>query len=318
MRKFFLLATVAVGLSTGSAFGADLRMITKAPPPPPTPVWDIAFGGALMTDYNFRGISQSDRGAAVSAYFEPRFNIAPNIQLYAGIAGTSVKLATDPTAEIDFYGGIRPTFGPVALDFGFIYYYYPNERAIDGVIITAPPAFNTTINDTDFWEVYAKATWTVNPILALGANLYYSPDWLNSGADGTYLSGTVKVTPPLPLPTDWGMYVSGEFGHYWFGRTDFVPGVFVDNTGLTGWDLPDYNYWNLGLGITYKVFTLDLRYHDTNLSRAECNSLTADPGADLAAPGVVINNFTTTGLSRWCNAAFVAKLSFDLTLANLK
>ena len=317
MRKILLLASVAVGLSTGAAFAADLRMVSKAPPPPPPSLWDIAFGAALMTDYNFRGISQSDRGPAVFAYFEPRFNIAPNIQLYAGIAGTSVKLATDPAAEIDFYGGIRPTFGPVAFDIGFIYYYYPNERAIDGVIITAPPAFNTTISDTDFWEVYGKVTWTVNPILALGANLYYSPDWLNSGADGTYISGTAKVTAPFSLPPSWGMYFSGEFGHYAFGTTDFIPGVFVANDGISGWELPDYNYWNLGVGITYKVFTLDLRYHDTNLSRAECNSLTADPSADLIAP-TVINNFTTVGSSRWCNATFVAKLSFDMTLDSLK
>jgi hypothetical protein len=31
-----------------------------------------------------------------------------------------------------------------------------------------------------------------------------------------------------------------------------------------------------------------------------------------------VNNFTTTGLSRWCGAAFIAKLSADLTLGSLK
>ena len=66
------------------------------------------------------------------------------------------------------------------------------------------------------------------------------------------------------------------------------------------------------------MFTLDLRYHDTDLSKAECNALTADPGAAATGP-VVINNLTTTAASKWCGAAFIAKLSFDLTAsANLK
>jgi hypothetical protein len=70
--------------------------------------------------------------------------------------------------------------------------------------------------------------------------------------------------------------------------------------------------------VTYKVFTLDLRYHDTNLSKAECNGLTADPGAAILPVGVVVNNFTAFAASNWCNSAFIAKLSFDMTLGSLK
>jgi uncharacterized protein (TIGR02001 family) len=318
MKNMLVTAASVLALTSSAAFAADVAVVRKAPPPAPVvSAWDIAFGGSIASDYNFRGISQSDRGPSVSAYFEPRYNINPNLQLYAGIAGSSVKLATDPAAEIDFYAGIRPTFGPVAFDFGWIYYYYPRERAIDGVIIAVPSA-NTTIGNTDYWEVYGKVAWTLNDLITLGGNLYYSPSWLNSGADGTYASLTAKVTAPGTfLPGGIGAYLSAEFGHYWLGTTDFVPGVFVDLTGTRGWDLPDYNYWNLGVGFTYKVFTLDLRYHDTDLSRAECNALTADPGAALTGP-VLVNNFVTTGASKWCNATFVAKLSFDLTLGGLK
>ena len=57
-------------------------------------------------------------------------------------------------------------------------------------------------------------------------------------------------------------------------RPTSFPGVYVDNAGTGGWDLPDYAYWNVGIGFNWKVFTLDLRYHDTNLSKAECNALT--------------------------------------------
>ena len=105
-------------------------------------------GGAVMTDYNFRGISQSDRGPAVNAYFEGRYNSSKDVQWYAGVSATSVKLATDPAAEVDLYGGARFTFGSWVLDIGGMYYLYPGERAIDGTIITAPPAFNTTFAAT--------------------------------------------------------------------------------------------------------------------------------------------------------------------------
>ena len=81
-----------------------------------------------MNDYIFRGVTQSDHKPSVAAYFEPRYNINPNWQLYAGIAGESIKFANNAAAEIDFYGGVRPTFGPLAFDFGFWYYYYPGGQ----------------------------------------------------------------------------------------------------------------------------------------------------------------------------------------------
>ena len=62
------------------------------------------------------------------------------MQLYGGIAATSVKLATDPTAEIDLYGGIRPTFGPVAFDFGGIYYWYPQRERSSAALQEFLPA----------------------------------------------------------------------------------------------------------------------------------------------------------------------------------
>ena len=325
MNKGVLMVAAALAVSAAApALAADMpaKAAKVAPAPAPSP-WDIAFGAAVMNDYNFRGISQSDRGPAGFAYFEPRFNLTPEVQLYGGIAATSVKLATDPTAEIDLYGGIRPTFGPLAFDFGGIYYWYPRETQFCGIpgVCGGSPFFangNSTLSDTDFWEVYGKVLWTVNPMIALGANVYYSPSWLNTGASGTYASGTAKFTAPENfLPYNITFYVSGELGYYWLGTTDLVPGVFVDNAGTGGWDLPDYAYWNVGIGFNWKVFTLDLRYHDTNLSKEECNSLTADPGA-IANTGAVINNFTTFASSKWCGAAFVAKLSADLTLGSLK
>ena len=304
MKKITLAAAMVLGIS-GAALAADLPIITKAPPPALAPsMWDIAFGGALMTDYNFRGISQSDRKPAVSAYLEPRFNVSPNIQLYVGVAGSSVRLAQDPSAEIDIYGGVRPTFGPLAFDFGAIYYWYPG-----GALILYPNG-NVSLADQSYWEIYGKATFTtLNDKLVLGANAYLFNSWLNTGAEGGYFSGTVKYI--LPDIGALGWFVSGELGFLNLGTPAFNPVVYPVPA-----DFPDYTTWNIGVAFTYKVFTLDLRYYDTNLSQSNCNILTGDPGA---VPGGVVSVLNGGGLqSKWCGSAFVGKLSFDLTLANLK
>ena len=145
MRKFVASSVVAIVLSAAPALAAD--MVVKATPAAVASAWDIAFGGALMTDYNFRGISQSDRGPSVGAYFEPRFKINPNLELYAGIAGFSTKLATDPTGEFDYYAGIRPTFGALALDLGVMYYHYPREIQLNGA---GPFGGGFTLANTEF------------------------------------------------------------------------------------------------------------------------------------------------------------------------
>src|SRR5262245_37089798 len=115
MKKFVLTLAAASALAS-SAMAADMVVKAKAPPPPPSP-WDIAFGAAVMSDYNFRGITQSNHRPSVNAYFEPRYNVNDSLQLYAGVGGYSIAFPNNAAAEIDFYGGIRPTFGKLALDF---------------------------------------------------------------------------------------------------------------------------------------------------------------------------------------------------------
>src|SRR5882757_11255879 len=75
MKKMVLLAT-ALALLSGSALAADMAVkAVKAPPPPAFEPWDIAFGSAIMNDYVFRGVTQSNHKPSVAAYFEPRYNI---------------------------------------------------------------------------------------------------------------------------------------------------------------------------------------------------------------------------------------------------
>ncbi len=153
--------------------------------------------------------------------------------------------------------------------------------------------------------------------------MFYSPSWLNEGADGTYVSGTLKYTIPSDFmaryfPKDIGAFVSGEFGHYFFGQTSPFYGNTLFPGQANGIDLPDYNTWNAGLSFTYKVFTLDFRYYDTDLSRSNCDVLTSDHTATYNPSNVTPINPSGLG-SNWCGSAFVAKLSFDMTVnTNLK
>ena len=124
MKKIVLAAT-ALAMISGSAFAADMPVKAKAPPPAAVSPWDFAFGSAIMSDYVFRGITQSDHKPSVAAYFEPRYNVNDHLQLYIGTSAESISFPNRAAAEVDIYGGIRPTVGKFAFDFGVWGYLYP-------------------------------------------------------------------------------------------------------------------------------------------------------------------------------------------------
>jgi hypothetical protein len=310
MKRIVCAAALVVGCSTVvPALAADLNMKTKAPAAVVVSPWDIAFGSAVMSDYNFRGITQSNHKPSVAAYFEPRYNINENLQLYTGVSGESISFPNRAAAEVDFYTGIRPTFGKLALDFGFWEYYYPGGQCFNATVpgdctTNADPFTgglpvngNVIKADLSFWELYGKATYTVNDQFSFGGSVFWSPSVLNSGAEGTYLAGTAKYNLPTVLPNGIGWFVSADLGHWFLGTSD----SFYFNVPFKS-----YTNWDLGVGLTWKQFTLDLRYFDTNLNKSDCNTFTSDHTASAA------------GLSNWCGATFIAKVSVDLTSVNLK
>ena len=325
MKKLVLSVVAAVALAT-PAIAADKRVMKAPPPPPPVSPWDIAFGAGFTSDYIFRGITQSNHNPSVNAYFEPRYNVNPYLQLYSGIAGASIAFPNRAAAEIDGYAGIRPTFGPLALDFGGIYYWYPGGTCFNG---STNPFFGTDCvengflpvngnvikRDLSFWEAYAKGLYTVNDQVGFSGAVYYSPSVLNSGAKGTYLVGGAKFTAPsAAMPEGWGLYLSGEAGHWFLGTSD----NFYAVTGFpNGIPYKSYTTWNVGFGITKNVFSIDFRYYDTDLNKGDCNAFTSDNTARFT------NDFTAINPggfgSDWCSKRFVVTGKFDLTaMANLK
>jgi uncharacterized protein (TIGR02001 family) len=330
MKRVAYSLVLAVGLASSSVMAAD--MAVKAPPaaaPPPSP-WDVAITAALMTDYNFRGVTQSNHRASTQAGFELRYTWNPTWQSYAGISGESLDFPNRAAAEIDLYAGIRPTIDKLALDFGIWEYYYPDGQCFNTValcnafgggpsVAATLPNGNTVVQDESFYEVYAKGTYTISDQWSAGLQEWYSPSVVNTGAWGWYTTGNLTFTAPSTWFKDGvGMYVSGDLAYWALGTSNAFYGTgIVGNPFFSGVKYTSYWNWDAGLGFTYKAFTLDLRYYDTNLTKAECNVFTSDQTATFAASNVTLQNPGGLG-SNWCSAAFIAKLSFATNLSSIK
>ena len=136
MKKVILLAT-ALAMISGSALAADLPVKAKVPAPAPFEPWDVAFGGALMNDYIFRGITQSATDPAIQGGLDWDSGAG----FYLGTWGSSIEFGNDASMELDLYGGYRGSIDNFTYDVGFLYYAYPSTAA----------------SGLDFWEVYGKA-----------------------------------------------------------------------------------------------------------------------------------------------------------------
>jgi uncharacterized protein (TIGR02001 family) len=244
---------------------------------------EFSFRGGVATDYIYRGTTLSDHKPAAGGAVEATFGA-----LYAGLAIASVKLPTQPLAEITFIGGARRTIADIDLDFGVSYFAYPGE--IPGT-------------DTDYWQAAIRADKRINEVFRVAGGFAYSPNVSNTGAWSWYAAGGMGVDVPSRfLPADIGVSFTAGAGYSWFGNQSLE---------LGGFPLPAYWNWQAGVTFSYKVFNLDLRYYDTNLSKEDCFVLTGDSNA---RPGGAVNLITNPeGLtSRWCSATFVAKVSFSL------
>jgi hypothetical protein len=291
-----------------------------------------------MSDYVFRGVTQSNHNPSAAAYFEPRYNVNKDLQFYIGSSFESISFPNRAAAETDIYGGVRPTFGAFAFDFGLFGYLYPGGSCFNagagpgsgipgselGCILNGnlPVNGNVAKRNASFFEGYGKLNYTINDNWAVGVNEYYSPNMLNLGAWGDYASITAKYTAPATVfgTSGVGMYVSGEFGRQWLGKSDSFYGV-VSPLGnfASGVQEPSYDTWNIGIGFTYKVFTLDVRYSDSDLSKANCNVYTSDYSTHNINPSFVTAINPGGFGSNWCGATGIVKLSADLTaMTNLK
>ncbi|MGA0533857.1 TorF family putative porin [Hansschlegelia sp. KR7-227] len=228
--------------------------------------FDIAFGVKLASEYNLRSVSQTSGDPAIQGYAE----LSAFDWVYAGFWGSNVNFGgSDPSAELDYYGGLRHSWGGLTLDGGYLYIDY----------VGADKGFRSL----DFWKIYGIAKYAFSDDLSIGANVYWTSDFINTGIDSTHASLFGKYSlPSFDAAPNLKFYISAEIGRFW-AEKKFVP---------------DYTFWNAGGGVSYKAMTLDLRYTDSQLSRSECA--------------------TFIGQRNSCGARFMASLSFDTSLSKLK
>ena len=181
--------------------------------------------GGLMTDYVFRGISQTDNDPGVFAGAEFAYSM-----FYFGVWAASVDNGTsDGELEVDFYGGIKRSYSGFDFDFGLLYYTYPGDDSDP---------------ELDYLELKASVGTTVAERISLAGTVFYSPDFYGGDDEAWAFEG--KASTPLPV---LDLSLSGTLGHQ----------TFEDSDGdYTYWNV------GLSKTVLEK-FTLDVRYWDTDI-----------------------------------------------------
>ena len=194
----------------------------------------VAGSATLVSDYVFRGVSQTNQDPAVQAGIE----WAADSGFYVGSWGSNISwlsdLSTDDfdissSVELDFYAGYRGQFSDaVKFDASVLYYWYPGD-------------FPSDFNSADTVELAFGITWSL-----LTAKVYYAPTDLFGYADS---DGSVYVD----LALNW------EFVPTWTLNAH-VGRQWIENNG-------DYDYTDWKLGVTKGFangFSVALAYVDTN------------------------------------------------------
>lgn len=189
--------------------------------------FDVGLGIAATTDYVSRGITNSANRPAIQGYVEPSFG-----PIYANIWSSNVDFGAGYSgAEIDTALGIRPEFGPLKLDLGYVHYFYAPESV-----------------SPDYGELYTKADYDVSGLFTLAGRVFFAPDYNQSGNTATFVAGGIEV----PLPHDFAVY--GGIGYQFFED----PAAYEQLA------------WTAGISYTWKSLTFDLRYWDTDLGDDAC------------------------------------------------
>jgi uncharacterized protein (TIGR02001 family) len=128
---------LAVLLSTLVASGATLAQAA-------TPDYTLSYNVGVVTDYRYRGISQTRLKPALQGGAD----FAHSSGFYLGTWASTIKWIKDgggdARVEVDLYGGYKFNAGPVAMDVGVLRYLYPNSSL--GI-------------NPDTTEIYAAGSW---------------------------------------------------------------------------------------------------------------------------------------------------------------
>jgi uncharacterized protein (TIGR02001 family) len=95
---------------------------------PAAPESSLSFNVGAVSDYRYRGISQSRLDPAVQGGAD----YADKSGFYLGVWGSSIKwikdAGGDSNMEVDIYGGYKFTVGDIGYDLGFLRYEYSGNK----------------------------------------------------------------------------------------------------------------------------------------------------------------------------------------------
>jgi uncharacterized protein (TIGR02001 family) len=222
-----------------------------------TPAVTINGTATLVSDYRFRGISQTDKDFALQG----SITLTHKSGLYASVWGSSVDdyVAAGSDQELDLIVGFKKTFGSTTLDVGVLYYAYPgNEKFIPGY-------------DANFVEPYASVSHTYGSVTGK-VSVAYAPKQkaLSIGAgkeDNLYVAGDLSGALGKS-----GVTLTGHIGH------SFGPSFLTIGKGYT-----DYS---IGASYTWKNLSLGVSYVDTNKSLLSLSGKNISKGGIVASLGV--------------------------------
>ena len=246
MKKLLLASAVASALAAPTAVLAQAKS-------PHTVTGNVGF----VSDYRFRGLSQTYEDPAIQGGFD--YSHASG--LYLGTWASNVSGNQYPNGaglEWDFYGGYKFNAGPLGLDVGALYYWYPG--AYYNGFLPSKPKFNNT-------EVYVGASWN-------WLTLKYSHTVSNFfGVKGQTVGGgcgiTSSATPIVcadPLSTTASSKGSGylDLSATYPVREGFNVVAHVGHQKVRNFSKLDYTDWKLGVTYDALGFTWGLAYIDTN------------------------------------------------------
>ena len=122
MKKILVPSLIAWAVSA-------LAPVVHAQTAPAEPASSLSFNAGVVSDYRYRGISQSRLKPALQGGVD----YADKSGFYVGAWGSSIKWikdagSTDGSVEIDLYGGYKGAVGDVAYDLGYLRYEYSGNK----------------------------------------------------------------------------------------------------------------------------------------------------------------------------------------------
>ncbi|MEQ1864907.1 MAG: TorF family putative porin [Micropepsaceae bacterium] len=222
-------------------------------------------GVTLTSDYRFRGQSQTDRAAAIQGWVQ--YDHASG--LFANIWASNIDFNDEPTLidpdnydssiEVDLTVGYsREIMENTTAGIKAVYYLYPDADT--------PPASN----DYDYFELLASVEHDYGKA-AVSAELAWSPDYFLESGDAVSLKGGVSVPLMEKFIFMDALTASANLGYQW-----------IDDNDTFGTD--DYLYFDFGVSAGWEIFTVDLRWVDTDLETADCFG-----GLEVCDGGVVLS-----------------------------